>query len=351
MALSISSPPSEPLTVGILWGEGCFAAGAAAVVDALRAMNTLASLRSAGEPPLQWHWLILPGDEAAAPPPAPASSGTEARADVLVIPGWLVATGPQLRDVSRVTLAHFAPLLHAHVARGGRVAAFFNGSALLATAGLLSGREAALPWALAPSIVLQSGHAVHWRRDKAWHADGLFWTTAALPESLAAFLDLLSHTSAGELARAITPVLQHDLQRQLTATVLLETPTNEPMAAGALELARRWLHTHRNEPYSLAATARAAATSPRTLLRWFAQVHGQTPQAYLHGLRVAQAQVLLQTTYLTVEAVAQQSGYGDAGSFRKMFARTTGETPGAYRKRFLLRTSRKQWTGPLDDAA
>lgn len=349
MTQSISSSPWGQVTVGILWDESCFAAGASVVVDALRAMNTLAGLRFGGAHPLQWHWLTLPGESATAVPPVPASCNNAAPADVLVIPGWLVATGPQLREVSGAHLDHFAPILRAHIARGGRVAAFFNGSALLAEAGLLAGREVALPWALAPSIVLQSANKVLWRRDKSWHADGIVWTTAALPESLPAFLDLLAHTCVAQLAQAIAPVLQHDVRRQLTATVSLETPTNQPMAAGALELARRWLHAHRNEPYSLVATARAAATSPRTLLRWFSQVHGQTPQEYLHDLRVAQAQVLLQTTYLTVEAVAQECGYGDAGSFRKVFARVTGETPGAYRKRSLLRTSRKQWTGPQAD--
>lgn len=347
MPQTFSSLPRSQVTVAILWGEGCFATGAAAVVDAIRAMNMLADQRGGGNQPLQWYWLSLPGDPAMPPPPAPASQQEDMMCpDVLVVPGWLVATGPRLREMSRVHLAHFAPMLHAHIARGGRIVAFFNGSALLAGAGLLEGREAALPWALAPSIVLQADNKVLWRRDKSWHADGPIWTTAALPESLAAFLDLLGHTSVAELAQAIAPVLQHDLRRQLTATVSLETPNNEPMAAGALELARRWLEAHRNEPYSLADTARAAATSPRTLLRWFAQVYGQTPQAYLHSLRVAQAQVLLQTTYLTVEAVARECGYGDVGSFRRVFARTAGETPGAYRKRFLLRSSRKQWSGP-----
>ena len=69
----------------------------------------------------------------------------------------------------------------------------------------------------------------------------------------------------------------------------------------------------------------------------------------------AQAQALLQTTYLTVDDVAQQCGYNDTGSFRKVFTRVAGVTPGAYRQRFKLRTSRKQWLGrqglPGDDGS
>ena len=72
-------------------------------------------------------------------------------------------------------------------------------------------------------------------------------------------------------------------------------------------------------------------------------MYGQTPQDYLHSLRIAQAQALLQTTYLTVENVAPQCGYSDTGSFRKVFVRLCGVTPGVYRARFRLRTTRKQW--------
>ena len=70
---------------------------------------------------------------------------------------------------------------------------------------------------------------------------------------------------------------------------------------------------------------------------------------------MAEAQALLQTTYLTVDDVAQQCGYNDKGSFRKVCTRVAGVTPGAYRQRFKLRTSRKQWLGrqglPGDDGS
>jgi transcriptional regulator GlxA family with amidase domain len=60
---------------------------------------------------------------------------------------------------------------------------------------------------------------------------------------------------------------------------------------------------------------------------------------------------LLQTTYLTVEDVALQCGYSDTSSFRKVFVRLCGVTPGAWRQRFRLRTTRKQWQGPQEPTA
>ncbi|MDY0105985.1 MAG: helix-turn-helix domain-containing protein [Giesbergeria sp.] len=339
-----SSSNTASLRVGILWSADSIASNAASVVDTLRTMNTLAAMRP-GTPPLHWHWMALPGEESADLPPVPGSGPCEGVPDVIVLPGWIVATGPHLRAICERHSQHFNPVLHAHLARGGLLLALFNGAALLAGAGLLARRGVALPWPFAPSILLQTEGSIQWLRDRPWHRDGAIWTTASLQDTIPAFLDLLACTPQAELAQAAAHVLRFDPQRQRTATTAIETPTGAPTPAGALEQARRWLEAHRNEPYSLQATARAAATSPRTLLRWFAQVHGQTPQDYLHGLRIAQAQVLLQTTYLTVEDVAQQCGYADTASFRRIFRRHSGTTPGAYRKSFSLRTARKQWTG------
>ncbi len=88
-----------------------------------------------------------------------------------------------------------------------------------------------------------------------------------------------------------------------------------------------------------------SATNPRSLLRHFAATLGQSPPDYLHGLRVARAQVLLETTSSSVEEVARSCGYQDLGTFRRLFVRLTGELPAAYREHCRLRTSRKRWRG------
>lgn len=337
--------PLPTVRVAILWGPRSLAGTAATVIDTLQAMNALAHMRSPGSAPLQWHWCAGEGDVEAATPPVPGPWGGMHSADVLVLPGWMAHTGPQLRALCAQHQGGLMDALATHLANGGLVAAFFNGSALLAEANLLHGHEVALPWAFAPSITLQSPAALHWRRDKAWLRSETLWTTASVRDTLPALLDLLAHTPLQALAQAASHALLFDAERQLTAPANMETPTGLPMTAGALERAREWLEQHWNQPYSLRNTALAAATSPRTLLRWFAQVHGESPQDYQHRLRVARAQGLLQTTYLTVENIARQCGYADAGSFRKIFSRIAGITPGAYRRRFKLRTTRKQWPG------
>ena len=91
--------------------------------------------------------------------------------------------------------------------------------------------------------------------------------------------------------------------------------------------------------------AQACATSTRTLLRHFSATHGQSPLQYLHSLRIARAQVMLETTYLPVDQVAQACGYTDVGTFRRLFLRATQELPAAYRAHYRLRTLRTRWPG------
>ena len=148
-----------------------------------------------------------------------------------------------------------------------------------------------------------------------------------------------------ELASAAAHVYLHSRERQQVATQIVAGAQHRILPAGALERARRWLEEHMTEPYDLAATAHAAAISTRSLLRHFASAHEQSPLDYLHGLRVARARVLLETTYVSVEQVAQMCGYQDAGSFRRVFQRLTKELPAGYRERYRLRTSRKRWPG------
>lgn len=55
----------------------------------------------------------------------------------------------------------------------------------------------------------------------------------------------------------------------------------------------------------------------------------------IHGdAAVLKAREMLQFSRLSVDRIAWEVGYSDPGTFRKLFARIVGLTPGEYRRRF-----------------
>jgi transcriptional regulator GlxA family with amidase domain len=53
-------------------------------------------------------------------------------------------------------------------------------------------------------------------------------------------------------------------------------------------------------------------------------------------IRIEDAKRRLERTEVSVEEISWRVGYEDAAFFRRLFKRTTGLAPGAYRKRFCI---------------
>ena len=332
------------LCVDILWGPEVMAGAALAVVDMLHFINLASAMRTPRVPdPVAWRWWCVGGG--CAPRSLPQSAPCRGRADLVVVPGWYAQSGPHLEQIVARASPALGPLAQVHAA-GGLVAGLFNAAALLGEAGLLKGRCAVVPWAFVMPVQRHS-EGITLLTDRSWTVDDRVWTCDSPVLATEVVLDMLRHTPVAELAMAAAHVFLHSNARQQVAADMVQGGLPRLLPPGALERARRWLEDHMTEPYSLSATAEAAATSPRTLLRHFASAYSQSPLDYLHSLRVARARVLLETTYVSVEQVGQMCGYQDTGTFRRLFARQTGELPAAYRARYSLRTSRKRWVGAV----
>jgi AraC-like DNA-binding protein len=58
--------------------------------------------------------------------------------------------------------------------------------------------------------------------------------------------------------------------------------------------------------------------------------------AYVQHVRVEEAKRRLERTSESVDAISYAVGYEDPASFRRLFRRITGVTPGAYRRKLQL---------------
>ena len=89
------------------------------------------------------------------------------------------------------------------------------------------------------------------------------------------------------------------------------------------DVARAW------ETAELAALVRLSASRFRHL---FKEETGRTINQYLRERRLARAEFLLRTTFLSIKEVMSEAGVSSMSHFGQYFKRRYGATPGGYRK-------------------
>lgn len=93
------------------------------------------------------------------------------------------------------------------------------------------------------------------------------------------------------------------------------------------------MHENCAHPWTLEELAQRAGLSRTALAERFRDAMGDTPLNYLRTLRMQRAMKLLAESERNLEAVAAEVGYQDAFSFSKVFKRTVGISPKAFRQR------------------
>ncbi|KGK11538.1 GlxA family transcriptional regulator [Vibrio navarrensis] len=89
------------------------------------------------------------------------------------------------------------------------------------------------------------------------------------------------------------------------------------------------------QPLSIQAIAAQFHLTERTMQRRFLKATGYNPNHYLQRLRIQKACDLLESSQLSFEVIARQVGYEDTSACRKVFIKTMGLTPKAFRHRFM----------------
>ncbi|NEE02278.1 GlxA family transcriptional regulator [Phytoactinopolyspora halotolerans] len=213
--------------------------------------------------------------------------------------------------------------------RGARIMSFCNGAAVLAEAGLLDGRRAAIHWTHTAQFAARYP-AVRVDAAVLYIDDGDIVTTAGGAAGIDMCLHLVQHDHGSAVA---AQTAQHALLPFHRSGDQAQIVDHAPAERGdRLEPLLRWLEDHLDRDLSLATIADQSSTSVRTLNRWFRARTGTTPMQWLIRRRLQRAQELLETTDLTVDEIARRSGFGSAVALRQHFRRVLSTTPTAHRR-------------------
>ena len=106
------------------------------------------------------------------------------------------------------------------------------------------------------------------------------------------------------------------------------------MAFGSLRRTREHIEQRLAHKISLRELADIAGLSAGHFSRAFKQSVGMSPHRYLMRRRVTAATDLIRDTELSLAEVALNVGFSDQSHFTRVFARESGETPSAFRRRY-----------------
>lgn len=219
-------------------------------------------------------------------------------------------------------------------ARGARLLSMWTGVFVLAAAGVLDGRPAAVHWQHAGRFaVLYPQVRVNPR--VLYIDDGSIITSAGTASTIDATLHVIrkDHGAgvAAYISRAMVLAPHRDgSQAQYLQTPLPESPSSPDGIAVAMEFALRNLH----RDLGLDDLARAAFMSTRHFSRRFRQVTGTSPARWVTNQKLARAQALLEETNHSIERVASASGFASAVTFRQRFAQSLDMSPASYRRAY-----------------
>jgi transcriptional regulator GlxA family with amidase domain len=251
--------------------------------------------------------------------------------DVVIVPDLFLEPDPDLNDRWPEAIAW----LTAQRRDGAIICSVCTGSLLLAQAGFLNGREATTHWSACglfkmryPKVELKSERVLvpsGPQHDIVTSGGSASWTDLSLY--------LIARFCGEEEARRIAKVFLFGdrSQGQLPFAAMVRPRQHKD---AIIAESQGWIAEHYDLPNPVAEMTARSGLTERTFKRRFRATTGYTPIDYVQSLRVEEAKHMLETTKELIDDIAEQVGYEDSGSFRRLFKRQVGISPNEYRQRY-----------------
>nr|WP_315258038.1 transcriptional regulator FtrA [uncultured Duganella sp.] len=258
---------------------------------------------------------------------APYQPELLALAATIIIPGW--------RDADELPPPELLDWIRTAHARGARLCSICSGVFVLAAAGVLDGQRATTHWRYAEKLA-QRYPRIDVQPDHLYVDNGQLITAAGSAAGLDMLLHLVRRDHGAKVGNLVAQRLVVAPHREGGQAQFLPRPMT-PGEQGRLSRLMDWLRSNPAQPHTVASMAERAAMSPRTLQRQFQHATGLGPIEWLIRERVAIVKDLLEEADVPLAQIAERAGFGSEETLRHHFRRLTSTTPGAYRKRFVLR--------------
>lgn len=246
-------------------------------------------------------------------------------ADLIIVPGW--------RGTDQAVPAPLCEALRQASIRGCQLLSICSGVFVLAATGLLDGRKATTHWRYIEA--LKTRHpAIDVVEDVLYQDEGDILTSAGSAAGIDLCLHVVRRDYGMEAANRVARRLVIPPHRDGSQTQQLSRPVAQLRESQRLGQLFDYLHQHLAVPHTVDSLSRRVGMSQRTFLRRFQDATGTTPSRWLLNERLLRAKDYLENSRLSIDSIAEQTGFGQAATLRHHFRQHYALSPARYRKQF-----------------
>ena len=249
------------------------------------------------------------------------------RTDLIII----TALGGDVKEALKKNAA-FIPWISKQYKKGAEVASLCLGAFLLASTGLLNGKECSTHWLMAnefremfPEVTLVDGRVVT-------EQNGLY-SSGGATSYWSLLLHLVEKYAGRDMAIMASKVYALEIDRKSQSPFIMFNGQKEHVDEPIRE-AQDYIESRVSERISVGELALKFAIGRRHFERRFKKATKNTPVEYIQRAKIEAAKKQFETSRKNVNEVMYDVGYSDTKAFRTMFKKITGLSPLDYKNKY-----------------
>ncbi|HEX3767652.1 MAG TPA: helix-turn-helix domain-containing protein [Puia sp.] len=249
------------------------------------------------------------------------------KTDLIII----TALGGDVREALKKNAA-FIPWISKQYKKGAEVASLCLGAFLLASTGLLNGKECSTHWLMAnefremfPEVTLVDGRVVT-------EQNGLY-SSGGATSYWSLLLHLVEKYAGRDMAIMASKVYALEIDRKSQSPFIMFNGQKEHVDEPIRE-AQDYIESRVSERISVGELALRFAIGRRHFERRFKKATKNTPVEYIQRVKIEAAKKHFETSRKNVNEVMYDVGYSDTKAFRIMFKKITGLSPLDYKNKY-----------------
>jgi len=216
--------------------------------------------------------------------------------------------------------------------QGAEVASVCSGAFMLASSGVLDGKNCSTHWAFADTF-RNMFPKVNLKAEKLITDEYGIYTNGGAYSFLNLIIYLVEKYYDRQTAIYCSKIFQIDMDRDSQSPFTIFS-TQKNHDDDVIKEAQTYIEMNLHEKISMEDLSAKLAVGRRHFDRRFIRATGNTPLEYAQRVKIESAKKALETTRKNVSEVMYEVGYSDTKAFREVFRKITGMSPLEYRDKY-----------------